>query len=148
MYYEPETLWGRTVQGDRELARPAIGLSLVQRRLLKKLGRPRPFATLAASLRIDAHKLEHELVRLAELELVAFQRPGAPVPRTAPGRMPRIDLVLPRSGAPTDPFHSAARAGWWDRLRARTPGHAWQPPMLVYVGAAACGMAVVLVLLV
>ncbi len=145
MYYDPETLWGRTVQGDRELARPTIGLSLVQRRLLKKLARPRPFAALVASLRIEASKLEHELVRLAELELVAFQRPGAPQPRTAPGRMPRIDLVLPRSGVPAEPFHRSARAAWWDRVLPRA--HAWQPPLLVYAGAAACGMAIVLALL-
>lgn len=146
MYYEPETLWGRTSQGDRELARPAIGLSLVQRRLLKKLASPRPFATLAASLRIDVSKLEHELVRLAELELVAFQRPGAPQPRTAPGRMPRIDLVLPRNVAQANPFHRSAREAWWDRLRVR-PVNAWHPPLLVYVGAAVCGMAVMLALL-
>jgi len=147
MYYEPETLWGRTVAGDRELARPAIGLSLVQRRLLKKLARPRPFATLAASLRIEASRLEHELVRLAELELVAFQRPGAPQPRTAPGRMPRIDLALPRNGAQANPYHRSAREAWWGRLLASGPVHAWRPPLAVYVGAAACGMAIVLALL-
>lgn len=147
MYYEPDTLWGRTVAGDRELARPAIGLSLVQRRLLKKLARPRPFATLAASLRIEVSKLEHELVRLAELELVAFQRPGAPQPRTAPGRMPRIDLVLPRHGVPANPFHRSAREAWWQRLRPAGAAHAWRPPLAVYVGAAACGMAIVFALL-
>lgn len=147
MYYEPETVWGRTMQGDRELARPAIGLSIVQRRLLKKLGRPRPFALLAASLRIEVNKLEHELVRLAELELVAFQRPGAPQPRTAPGRMPRIDLALPPRGGHANAFHRSPATAWWQRVTARGTAHAWQPPVLVYLGAAACGMALVLALL-
>jgi hypothetical protein len=125
VYYEPDTLWGRTARGDRELTRPAIGLSLVQRRLLKKLARPRPFATLAASLRMEVHKLEQELVRLADLELVAFQRPGAPQPRTAPRRMPRIDLALPRDGAPAP------------KRRA---------PIALYFGAAAIGVGAVLLL--
>lgn len=125
MQYEPDTLWGRTVRGDRELTHPAIGLSLVQRRLLAKLARPRPFAALAVSLRIEIGKLEQELLRLAELELVAFQRPGAPRPRTAPGRMPRIDL-----GPAT----------------TVTPSRGWRAPLPLYFAAIAVGMGAVLLL--
>jgi hypothetical protein len=121
MHYEPDTLWGRTVRGDREIARPSSGLSLVQRRLLKKLAQPRAFATLAAASRIEVLKLEQELVRLAELELVAFQRPGSPQPRTAP-RTPRIELGMPLAG---------------------TSGP-WRPPLPVYCAAAAFGIGVVL----
>jgi hypothetical protein len=91
MYYEPDTVWGRTEAGDHEITRPKSGLSVAQRRLLKQLAPPRTFTSLAARHRVPPPKLEHELLRLAQLELVAFQRPGAPRPRTAP----RIDLALP-----------------------------------------------------
>jgi hypothetical protein len=90
MYYEPDTVWGRTVAGDHEISVPRSGLSIAQRRMLGQLGQPRTFATLAARSPLDAPKLEHELVRLAQLQLVAFQRPGTSQPRTAP----RIDLPL------------------------------------------------------
>lgn len=121
MYYEPDTIWGRTVRGDREMTVPHSGLSVVQRRVLKQLGQPRTFATLVARHHIAPPKLEHELVRLAELELVAFQRPGAPQPRTAP----RIHLSIPR---PPEPDH-------------------WQPPLPVYLAAAAFGIGTVLLLM-
>lgn len=98
MVYEPDTIWGRTVAGDGEVVAPRSGLSLTQRRLLKLLGQPRTFTALAARNRLPAPKLEHELVRLAQLQLVAFQRPGSPQPRTAPG------INLPLSvGIPTVP---------------------------------------------
>jgi len=101
MLYEPDTVWGRTERGDKEITLPKSGLSVAQRRLLKQLAPPRTFTTLAARFRVEPPKLEHELLRLAQLELVAFQRPGAPRPRTAP----RIDLALP-------PEARAARPGW------------------------------------
>jgi hypothetical protein len=91
MNYEPDTVWGRTVDGDREIAQPSNGLSLTQRRLLQRLEHPRSFATFAAQHPLDPPKLEHELIALAQLHLVAFQRPGATRPRTAPS----INLSLP-----------------------------------------------------
>ena len=99
MLYEPDTIWGRTEQGDREVAAPKSGLSLAQRRLLKGLAPPRKFTTLAARLHVEPPILETELVRLAQLKLVAYQRPGAPQPRTAP-RTARIDLPLPAPEPP------------------------------------------------
>lgn len=96
MMYEPDTVWGRTVAGDGEVVAPQSGLSLTQRRLLKLLGQPRTFTALAARNPLPAPKLEHELVRLAQLQLVAFQRPGSPQPRTAPG----INLPLPVKAMP------------------------------------------------
>jgi len=90
MYYEPDTIWGRTIDGDREIAAPRSGLSVTQRRVLKQLAHPRTLATIAARHRIDPPKLEHDLIALAQLQLVAFQRPGATQPRTAP----RINLPL------------------------------------------------------
>jgi hypothetical protein len=93
MAYEPDTIWGRTIAGDGEVAAPRSGLSLTQRRLLKVLAQPRTFSALAAANQLPPPKLEHELVHLAELQLVAFQRPGAPRPRTAPG----VRLPMPAS---------------------------------------------------
>jgi hypothetical protein len=122
MYYEPDTLWGRTVRGDREIRSPASGLSLAQRRLLKKLAQPRPFATLAATSRMEAPKLEQELVRLAELQLVAYQRPGAMQPRTAP----RVAAGRPAAGF-------------------RLPE--WRPLLPAYLLATALGIALVILCL-
>ncbi|MFO1324036.1 MAG: hypothetical protein U1F15_08205 [Burkholderiales bacterium] len=123
MLYEPDTVWGRTVQGDREIAQPKSGLSLAQRKVLKKLGNPRTLATLAATHKIDPPKLEHELLRLAQMQLVAFQRPGSSQPRTAP----RIDLPLP--------------------AQAAAEGQEWRPPPFVYLGATALGLLSVLLIL-
>jgi hypothetical protein len=91
MAYEPDTVWGRTIEGDGEVAAPHSGLSLTQRRLLKVLAQPRTFSALAAANPLPPPKLEHELVHLAHLKLVAFQRPGSSRPQTAPG----IPLPLP-----------------------------------------------------
>ncbi len=93
MLYEPDTVWGRTVDGDREVDLPQSGLSLTQRRLLKRLEHPRPFATFAAQSHLDPPKLEYALIALAQLHLVAFQRPGSIRPRTAP----TINLPLPEA---------------------------------------------------
>jgi hypothetical protein len=126
MYYEPDTLWGRTIEGDEEVTRPRHGLSLAQRRMLRDLGEPRTFATIAARCGIQPPKLEHELIRLAEHRLVAFQRPGSPQPRTAP----RIHLAAPPGTA------------------AAPRGEPWKPPVAVYLGAVAIGMAIVMILIV
>lgn len=96
MLYEPDTVWGRTEQGDRAVTSSQSGLSLAQRRLLKRLTPPRKFTSLAAKLHVEPPILESELVRLAQLQLVAYQRPGTRQPRTAP----RIDLPLPQEGRP------------------------------------------------
>ena len=121
MYYEPDTVWGRTIEGDHEVATPKSGLSLVQRRVLQDLAHPRTFAALAAHYRAEAPKLEHELIWLAERRLVAFQRPGAPQPRTAP-----------RLGAPVPALHEPPP---------------WKPSIAVYLFAIGLGIgAVVLVL--
>ena len=122
MRYEPDTIWGRTIAGDGEVVAPRSGLSLTQRRLLKLLGQPRTFTALAARNPLPPPKLEHELVRLAQLQLVAFQCPGAPQPRTAPG----INLTLPK--AANDPLLER-----------------W-PPLLVCFLAAAFGFLAVLLL--
>jgi hypothetical protein len=104
MLYEPDTVWGRTVDGDSEIAKPRNGLSLTQRKVLKRLEHPRPFATFAAQNRLPPPKLEHELLALAKLRLVAYQRPGAPQPRTAPpGDRPQSVTPSPPAAAVAQP---------------------------------------------
>lgn len=125
MHYEPDTLWGRTVEGDQEIAKARSGLSLVQRRMLADLAQPRTFAALVTRYHAaDAPKLERELIKLADQRLVAFQRPGAPQPRTAP----RID---------------------WPQSIPTTPAaEAWKPGPMAYAVAIGLGFtAVMLVLL-
>jgi hypothetical protein len=124
MYYEPDTVWGRTIEGDEEVSVPRSGLSLVQRRVLRELAQPRTFAAIAAKHKMDAPKLENELIWLAERKLVAFQRPGAPTPRTAP----RIHLA--------DPGAQAANAETWQR-----------PPLTVCLLAVFLGLCSVLLIL-
>ena len=124
MYYEPDTVWGRTIEGDEEVSVPKSGLSLVQRRVLRELAQPRTFAAIAAKHKMEAPKLENELIWLAERKLVAFQRPGSPEPRTAP----RIHL--------SDPNSTAANAATWQR-----------PPLGVCLVAALLGLCSVLLIL-
>lgn len=124
MYYEPDTIWGRTIEGDEEVAVPKSGLSIVQRRVLRELAQPRTFAAIAARHKMEAPKLENELIWLAERKLVAYQRPGTPGPRTAP----RIHLSSP--GA------VAANAATWQR-----------PPLTVCLLAVLLGVCSVLLIL-
>jgi len=124
MYYEPDTVWGRTIEGDEEVSVPRSGLSLVQRRVLRELAQPRTFASIAAKHKMEAPKLENELIWLAERKLVAFQRPGSPGPRTAPR------IHLPAANADT------ASAEPWRR-----------PPLIVCLLAAALGVCSVLLIL-
>jgi hypothetical protein len=122
MYYEPDTIWGRTIDGEKEVAAAQSGLSLGQRRILTLLESPRTFASIAAKHHLEVTRLEQELIRLAQLRLVAYQRPGADTPRTAPQ------------------FWSPARE------QARQQGFAI-PPWPLCAGAVALGIAVVLVVM-
>lgn len=119
MYYEPDTIWGRTIQGEKEVAAAKSGLSLGQRRILTLLDSPRSFAALAAKHRLEVTRLEQELIRLAQLRLVAYQRPGTAQPRTAPQ---------------------------WSTAVQRTPAQPRfvMPPWPLCVGAVALGIGLVL----
>jgi len=143
MAYEPDTIWGRTIAGDGAVTASRSGLSLTQRRLLKQLAQPRTFTALAANDRLPAPKLEHELVRLAQLQLVAFQRPGSTQPRTAPGihppRPPAPAAAKPRT-APS--VHLPLPPAVTMPPRPRQP---WQILPWCFV-AAALGFATVLLL--
>jgi len=111
MLYEPDTVWGRTVDGDSEIEKPTSGLSLTQRKLLRRLEHPRPFAAFAAQSRLPPPKLEHELMALAKLRLVAFQRPGSPRPRTAPTVDRAQPGTVPPPAAASSPLQPTAPAG-------------------------------------
>ncbi len=67
----------RTPAGNAELANPAHGLSLAQRRFLTLLDTSCSVEELAARQRGDASKVERDLARLASLGLVACAAPAA-----------------------------------------------------------------------
>ena len=76
---------------------------------------------------MEAPKLENELIWLAERRLVAFQRPGALGPRTAPR------IHLPGS---TPEAANASNAAAWQR-----------PPLAVCLLAVLLGLCSVLLIL-
>ena len=86
MYYEPDTVWGRTIEGDEEVAdaaaaacRSSSGACCASSASRARSRRSR------RKHKLEAPKLEHELIWLAERTLVAFQRPASPhrAPRRA-----------------------------------------------------------------
>jgi len=71
------TVVTRTPAGNAELANPAHGLSLAQRRFLTLLDTACSVDELAARQRSDASKVERDLARLASLGLVVCAKPAA-----------------------------------------------------------------------
>ena len=74
---QASTLVTRTAAGSAELAAPAHGLSLAQRRFLTLLDSACSIEALAARQPADAGKLARDLGRLASLGLVVFDVPAA-----------------------------------------------------------------------
>ncbi len=107
MYYEPDTVWGRTVDGDREIDWPTSDLSLVQRQMLADLGEPRTFAQLATQYRIDAPRLERELSGLADARLVTFQAPDADIPVASASVRTAQEVPAPAGAKPWKPGPAA-----------------------------------------
>lgn len=162
MLDEPDTVWGRTVDGDSEIAKPTSGLSLTQRRVLQRLEHPRPFATFAAQNRLPPPRLEHELMALAKLRLVAYQRPGAPRPLPAPPALPplqsaAVPKLQPTTPATSPPADDAAanvrpKAGTANAQRKDDTGTARQTISIAILlplcfAAAALGIVTVLLIL-
>lgn len=83
------TLVTRTPAGSAELAAPAHGLSLTQRRFLTLLDTAISVEELAVRQPSSAEKLERDLLRLASLGLVTCEMPAANDP-TAEGRPERL----------------------------------------------------------
>jgi TonB family protein len=74
---QASTVVTRTAAGSAELAEPAHGLSLSQRRFLTLLDTACSIDALAARHPGDGEKLRRDLARLASLGLVAFDSPAA-----------------------------------------------------------------------
>jgi protein TonB len=96
------TVVTRTPAGSAELAAPAHGLSLTQRRFLTLLDSACSIEALAARQPGDAEKLQRDLARLASLGLVAFDTPAANDAHAAldtvrlgpPGASSRLPYIL------------------------------------------------------
>jgi hypothetical protein len=76
MQLDPTTVCIRSYRGDDEARKATHGLSLVQRRILVLLDRPRSLAAFAALHRLEPRRFERDLLRLAELGLVALISPA------------------------------------------------------------------------
>jgi hypothetical protein len=72
MHYDPTTVCVRTFAGEAEAQRPALGLSIAERRVLVLLDRPRGLAHFAALHHLAPERLERDLTHLAALGLVAL----------------------------------------------------------------------------
>jgi hypothetical protein len=75
MRLDPTTVVLRSFSGDAEVRQARHGLSLVERRILVLLDRPRSLAVFAALHHLDVARLERDLCRLRELGLVALLTP-------------------------------------------------------------------------
>jgi hypothetical protein len=67
------TLLRRTPAGDAEVAVPASGLSITQRRVLTLLATPRTLGELPLAPGLDAARLRREAVRLAQAGLISCE---------------------------------------------------------------------------
>ena len=98
----PSTVVRRTDAGRAELATPAHGLSLAQRRFLTLLDSAATVDALAQRHRLPPGKLERDLARLATLGFVACEEPvpanDAAAENAANDALPRTTAV--RLGAP------------------------------------------------
>lgn len=86
MQLEPTTICLRSFLGEAEVRKASHGLSLVQRRILVLLDRPRALATFAALHRMEPRRFERDLLRLAELGLVALLSPAQAIELAEPLR--------------------------------------------------------------
>ena len=75
MDLEPATICVRSFAGDAEARQATYGLSLVERRILVLLDRPRTLVALAALHRLEPRRLNRDLSRLADLGLVRLLSP-------------------------------------------------------------------------
>jgi hypothetical protein len=76
MRLEPTTICLRSFLGEDEVRKATHGLSLTQRRVLVLLDRPRALAHFAALHKLEPRRFERDLLRLAELGLVALLSPA------------------------------------------------------------------------
>lgn len=72
---DPETVCVRTFAGEAEAKTATWGLSLMQRRILVLLDRPRTLAAFAARHHLEPYRVERDLAHLSELGLIALLSP-------------------------------------------------------------------------
>lgn len=73
---DSSTLLRRTPAGDDEVARPANGLSITQRRILTLLDAPGRLGELPLGSGIDGERMQREAARLARAGLIVFETQG------------------------------------------------------------------------
>ena len=76
MELDPTTVCLRSFAGEAEVQKATHGLSLVQRRILMLLERPRTLVAFAALHHLEPRRFERDLLRLAELGLVKLLSPA------------------------------------------------------------------------
>ena len=76
MELDPTTVCLRSFAGEDEVRKATHGLSLVQRRILMLLDRPRTLVAFAALHHLEPRRFERDLLRLAELGLVKLLSPA------------------------------------------------------------------------
>ena len=74
---DPSTLLRRTPAGDDEVARPANGLSITQRRILTLLDAPERLGELPLGSAIDGERVQREAIRLARAGLIVCEMQGS-----------------------------------------------------------------------
>jgi len=112
---DASTLLRRTTAGDAELAVPANGLSLTQRRVLTLLDTPIRLRDLAAGQALGDERLARELSRLVRLGLVEATAEADANADAAIGAVP-VRLGAPRFARKAPVVAMAAVAGalvWW-----------------------------------
>lgn len=92
---DSSTLLRRTSAGDDEIARPANGLSITQRRILTLLDAPGRLGELPLGSGIDGERVQREAARLARAGLIVCETQGS-----AHGAVAANAAELRRSGMP------------------------------------------------
>lgn len=103
---DSSTLLRRTPAGDSEVAAPANGLSITQRRILTLLDTPARFGDLPLGRALDDDRLRREVLRLAQAGLLACEmqvvtaagpdatRSAAVLKRSTTGLTRRLSVIL------------------------------------------------------
>ena len=128
------TVVTRTPAGNAELANPAHGLSLAQRRFLTLLDTACSVDELAARQRSDASKVERDLARLASLGLVVCAKPAANDDEALGAD--NDAAIAASNGAQAANDARATRVS----VRLGPRAASWLPYVLVALGAVAMGL--------
>jgi len=101
MPFDPSNVCARTAAGDAELARPAKGLALAQRKLLAALDAPLILDELATRYGVENARLIRDLEQLTALGLVVVHGAGRSTSGSAARRTPGWSTASTTSAAST-----------------------------------------------